>query len=59
VLGTFVFVLVDELATSWTAGRSMMFGTLPILVVLAFPRGTTGAFLALARVAKRQPIPSY
>ncbi len=55
VLGAFAFVLLDELATPWSVGRSMMFGALLIIVVFAFPRGMTGAFLALSQVAKRQP----
>jgi branched-chain amino acid transport system permease protein len=53
VLGAFVFVLLDELATPWTVGRSMMFGALLIIVVFAFPRGIAGAFQALGQVAKR------
>jgi branched-chain amino acid transport system permease protein len=54
VLGAFVFILLDEVATPWSVGRSMMFGALLIIVVFAFPRGMTGAFVALAGVAKRQ-----
>jgi branched-chain amino acid transport system permease protein len=52
VLGAFVFILLDELATTWSVGRSLMFGALLIIVVFAFPRGMTGAFVALAGVAK-------
>jgi hypothetical protein len=52
VLGAFAFVLLDELATPWGVGRSMIFGTLLVIVVFAFPRGITGAFIALAQVAK-------
>jgi branched-chain amino acid transport system permease protein len=55
VLGAFVFILLDELATPWSVGRSMMFGGLLIIVVLAFPRGMTGALAALAQVVNRQP----
>jgi hypothetical protein len=32
----------------------MMFGTLLIIVVFAFPRGLTGAFIALAGCANRK-----
>jgi branched-chain amino acid transport system permease protein len=53
VLGAFVFVLLDELATPWSVGRSMMFGGLLIVVVFAFPGGIVGALVAVTRVAKR------
>jgi branched-chain amino acid transport system permease protein len=53
VLGAFAFVLLDELATPWSVGRSMMFGGLLIVVVFAFPRGIAGAFVAPIRAAKR------
>lgn len=55
VLGAFAFILLDELATPWSVGRSMMFGTLLIIIVFLFPRGMAGAFLALVRLGKRQP----
>jgi hypothetical protein len=32
----------------------MMFGALLIVFVFAFPRGMTGAFMALTQAAKRQ-----
>jgi branched-chain amino acid transport system permease protein len=54
VVGAFVFVLLDELAAPWSAGRSIMFGALLIIVVFATPRGMTGAFLALAQIVRRQ-----
>jgi branched-chain amino acid transport system permease protein len=54
VLGAFAFILLDELASPWSVGRSMLFGTLLIVVVFAFPGGITAAFAALAPVAKRQ-----
>ena len=54
VLGAFVFVLLDEVATPWAVGRYMMFGALLIVFVFAFPRGMTGAFMALTQAAKRQ-----
>jgi branched-chain amino acid transport system permease protein len=54
VLGAFAFLLLDELATPWSVGRSMLFGVLLIIVVFAFPRGMTGAFLALTQVSKRR-----
>jgi branched-chain amino acid transport system permease protein len=54
ILGAFAFILLDELATPWSVGQSMMFGALLIVVVLAFPRGITGAFVALAQVAERR-----
>jgi branched-chain amino acid transport system permease protein len=53
VLGAFAFVLLDELATPWSVGRSMMFGTLLILVVFAFPRGMAGGLVAAARAVTR------
>jgi branched-chain amino acid transport system permease protein len=54
VLGAFAFVLLDELAAPWSVGRSMMFGALLILVVLAFPRGMSGALTALAQAAGKK-----
>jgi branched-chain amino acid transport system permease protein len=54
VIGAFVFIILDELASPWSVGRSMMFGTLLIIVVFAFPRGLTGALIALAGGANRK-----
>ncbi len=54
VLGAFGFVLLDELASQWSVGRSMMFGALLIIVVFAFPRGMAGAFVIVAQAVKRQ-----
>jgi branched-chain amino acid transport system permease protein len=54
VLGAFAFVLLDELASPWSVGRSMIFGTLLIVVVFAFPRGIAGALAALAQGARRK-----
>jgi branched-chain amino acid transport system permease protein len=51
ILGAAAFTLIDELATPWGVGRSMIFGALLIAVVLAVPRGMTGALVALARWA--------
>ena len=53
-LGSLAFVLLDELATPWSVGRSMMFGALLIIVVFVFPRGMAGGFITLAQVAKGQ-----
>jgi branched-chain amino acid transport system permease protein len=54
VLGAFVFILLDELAAPWSVGRSMMFGGLLMVAVLAFPSGITGALVALAQAAGRR-----
>jgi branched-chain amino acid transport system permease protein len=53
VLGAFVFVLLDELATPWTVGRSMLFGALLIAVVFAFPRGIVGTSVAMTQAMTR------
>jgi branched-chain amino acid transport system permease protein len=63
VVGAFAFVLLDELATPWSVGRSMMFGTLLIVVVFAFPGGITGALVTAAQALQRRlrkgvPLPS-
>ena len=47
VLGAFAFVGLDEIASRWTVGRYMMFGSLLIVVVFAFPQGIAGGFAAL------------
>jgi branched-chain amino acid transport system permease protein len=54
VVGAFVFVGLEEVASHWTVGRYMMFGLLLILVVLAFPRGIAGGFDALIEMAQRR-----
>lgn len=54
VLGAFAFVLLDELASQWSVGRSMMFGALLIIVVFAFPRGMAGGIVAAVQVVKRR-----
>jgi branched-chain amino acid transport system permease protein len=54
VLGAFLFVLLDELATPWGVGRSMMFGALLIIVVFAFPRGIAGGFVLAVQAAKKR-----
>jgi branched-chain amino acid transport system permease protein len=51
ILGAMAFTLIDEVATPWGVGRSMIFGALLIVIVLAVPRGMTGALVALARWA--------
>ena len=50
VLGAFVFVGLDEIASRWTVGRYMAFGVLLILVVFAFPRGIAGTFAAVKEI---------
>ena len=47
IAGAFAFVGIDEIASRWTVGRSMLFGFLLIVVVLAFPQGIAGGFAAL------------
>jgi branched-chain amino acid transport system permease protein len=47
VVGAFVFVAVDEIASRWVAGRGLAFGALLILVVFAMPGGIAGGFVAL------------
>jgi branched-chain amino acid transport system permease protein len=54
VLGAFAFILLDELATPWSVGRSMMFGVLLIVAVFVFPHGISGTFVALVQIARRQ-----
>lgn len=52
VIGAFAFVGLDEVASRWPVGRSMVFGVLLIVVVLAFPRGILGGFVAVMRAVK-------
>ncbi len=54
VLGAFVFVLLDEIASQWVVGRYMVFGALLIVVVLAVPGGIAGGLAAVAQAAKRR-----
>lgn len=54
VLGAFVFVLLDEIASQWAVGRYMVFGVLLIIVVLAVPRGMAGGFAAVVQTVKRR-----
>lgn len=53
VLGAFVFVLLDEIASRWAVGRSAIFGALLIIAVLAVPRGMAGALVAAMQAARR------
>lgn len=46
VLGAFVFIGLDEIASQWTVGRYTLFGVLLIVVVLAFPQGIAGGLSA-------------
>jgi branched-chain amino acid transport system permease protein len=54
VLGAFLFVLLDEIASRWTLGRSMIFGALLIVAVLAVPRGMAGALAAAIEKIRSQ-----
>jgi branched-chain amino acid transport system permease protein len=47
IAGALIFVGIDEIASRWPVGRSMIFGLLLIAVVLAFPQGVAGGFVAL------------
>jgi branched-chain amino acid transport system permease protein len=53
VLGAFVFIGLDEVASQWTVGRYMVFGVLLIGVVLAFPTGIAGALAAASAAARK------
>lgn len=53
VLGAFLFLGLDELASHWTVGRYMAFGVLLIVVVLVLPQGMAGGFVAIMAAAKR------
>jgi branched-chain amino acid transport system permease protein len=53
VLGAFVFVGLDEIASQWTVGRYMAFGALLILVVFAFPGGIAGTLAGIKVAAGR------
>ena len=55
VLGAFAFIGLDELASRWAVGRSLMFGTLLIVVVLAFPQGIAGGLFAFVRRYTKRP----
>jgi branched-chain amino acid transport system permease protein len=48
VVGAFVFVGLEEIASQWTVGRFMLFGSLLILVVLVFPQGIVGGLFGHA-----------
>jgi branched-chain amino acid transport system permease protein len=52
VIGAVVFVGLEELASHWTFGRYMLFGSLLILVVLVFPQGIAGGLGALIEAAR-------
>jgi branched-chain amino acid transport system permease protein len=54
VLGAFLYVLLDEIASHWAVGRSAIFGALLIVAVLAVPRGMAGGLAALGRAAARR-----
>lgn len=53
VVGAFLFLGLDELASQWTVGRYMAFGILLIVVVLVLPQGIAGGFVAIMAAAKR------
>lgn len=53
VLGAFLFVGLDEIASQWSVGRNLTFGLLLIIVVLVFPQGIAGALVALKDWVKR------
>jgi branched-chain amino acid transport system permease protein len=54
ILGAFVFVLLDELAATWSVGHSMMLGALLIVTVFASPRGIAGEIVAAAQALKKR-----
>jgi branched-chain amino acid transport system permease protein len=54
VLGAFAFVLLDELTSRWAVGRSLIFGALLIVAVLAVPRGMTGGLSQVVRIGFRR-----
>lgn len=47
IAGAFTFVGLDEIASRWTVGRYMIFGSLLIVVVLAVPQGIAGGLATL------------
>jgi branched-chain amino acid transport system permease protein len=49
ILGAFAFVLLDEMASRWPVGRSLMFGVLLIVIVFLFPNGIGGGLAFLMR----------
>jgi branched-chain amino acid transport system permease protein len=53
VVGAFVFVGVDEVASQWSVGRYAAFGALLIAVVLIVPGGITGAAVDLVGRMRR------
>ena len=53
VLGAFLFVGLDEIASRWTVGRNMTFGILLIVVIFAFPQGIAAGFTAVRDAVKR------
>lgn len=53
VLGAFVFVWLEEVASQWIVGRSAAFGLLLILVLFGFPRGIAGGFVTLMDMVKK------
>jgi branched-chain amino acid transport system permease protein len=54
VVGAFLFVAIEEIASRWTVGRYMAFGSLLILVVLACPQGVVGGLGRLMDMAGRR-----
>jgi branched-chain amino acid transport system permease protein len=53
VVGAFLFVGLDEIASQWSVGRNLTFGLLLIIVVMAIPQGIAGAAVSLKETAKR------
>ncbi len=55
VVGAFLFVGIDEVASQWTVGRYMAFGILLIFVVLAIPRGIAGGVITALEWQRTRP----
>ena len=53
VVGAFVFVALDELATRWGLYRGFVLGGLLIAVVFVFPRGIAGSIVACFALRRR------
>jgi branched-chain amino acid transport system permease protein len=53
ILGAFVFLGLEDVASIWTRYYNMALGLLLIVVIFAFPRGLAGAVTALANWARR------
>jgi branched-chain amino acid transport system permease protein len=57
MLGAFVFIGLDAIASRWAVGHNMIMGLLLMLVVFVFPRGLVGALTSLTQMPRKARAP--